>query len=515
MKRIKKIFGMALALTMLLALSVTVFAAEAGGTPNQTFTISVPSDSNRTYEVFQIFTGDYYETTDGAKYLSNIKWGQNGKTDPGSITVGQEVGQTVLDDLKNINAAGKTDAEKLSVITTYADLNNVVYGKVTSTNPLKVPAGYYLVRDQANTQTEPGTAYTTYVVAVVGADVTIQPKVGVPVVEKKVQDINDTDGNPTGWQDSADYDIGDEVPFQLTATIGENYEDYRTYKLVFHDKLSDGLAFKKDSVVVKVNGVILTDPTKYTVKTGTTDGDTFAIEFANLKTFSQVVNGTRITVEYKATINDQAVIGAAGNPNTVYLEYSNNPNDETKTGKTPEDKVIVFTYEFKVNKQDEERKPLAGAEFTLEKKVKGTAGKDSWVKVEKVIENSPEVNPTTFTFKGLDDGTYRLTETKTPDGYNMIKPIIFKITATHDETGDNPTLLTLQGKAVKETGDVIADGATFAVTVSTGELSTDVVNKKGATLPETGGIGTTVFYVTGAILVIGSAVLLITRKRMK
>ena len=211
-----------------------------------------------------------------------------------------------------------------------------------------------------------------------------------------------------------------------------------------------------------------------------------------------------ITVEYTATLNENAVLGSAGNLNNVYLEYSNNPNKSeagnNETGNTPADKVIVFTYKTIINKVDGEDKPLTGAEFTLEKYNKET---DEWEAIA-VVKND---EGTTFTFSGLDDGDYRLTETKTPAGYNTIEPIEFTITAEHDVLSDNPALTSLSGNAT--TGEI-----TFTSSTTEGSLSADVVNKAGSTLPETGGMGTTIFYILGGLLVLFAVVLLVSKKRM-
>lgn len=499
MKRIKKIFSMALALTMLLALSVTA-SAEGGN-----FTITAPANGH-TYEIYQIFTGDLYEE-DGTQYLSNVKWGKNG-----SGTKNDAVSEDILNKLKNITSTA-SDQEKLATIKIYVNLSTEAFGTVTNGQPLSAPAGYYLIKDQNGSQAGENGAYTTYIVQLVG-NVKITPKVGVPTVEKKVQDTDDTTGTTTDWQDSADYDIEDMVPFQLTAKIGDRYDDYTKYKLVFHDTLSKGLTFDEanNNLTVKVGTKTFTKDTDYTVDVETVEqtGETkLTITITDLKKVDvAVTKGTEVTVEYEAKLNDQAVIGAAGNPNTVYLEYSNNPNDATgnETGHTPEDKVIVFTYEFGVNKKDEAKNPLPGAAFKLEKKVK-SGETEKWVIVKEFTVDESD-SATTFTFKGLDDGTYRLTETKTPAGYNTIEPIEFTISAEHEADSVNPILKTLTVKVEKDAAQITAE-------VNSGKLTTDVVNKKGATLPETGGIGTTVFYVVGAILVLGSAVLLITRKRMR
>ena len=128
---------------------------------------------------------------------------------------------------------------------------------------------------------------------------------------------------------------------------------------------------------------------------------------------------------------------------------------------------------------------------------------ESWTKIDRVTVNEGQ---TTFTFTGLDDGTYRLSETKTPDGYNTIDPIIFTITAEHDIESEDPRLTSLNGDSA--TGEI-----TFEAASEDGSLTTTVVNKSGAELPETGGMGTTIFYVLGAILVLGAGVLLIARRR--
>ena len=336
-------------------------------------------------------------------------------------------------------------------------------------------------------------------------DVTITPKADVPEFEKKVEDTNDTTGETSDWQDSADYDIGDRVPFQLKGTVADNYDDYKVYQFIFHDQESDGLTFDASSVKVYVDGSEIT--TDFRVESPTEDGHTFDVIFDNLKTIDSVHNGSVITVKYESTLNENAVIGSAGNPNTANLEFSNNPNNEQggETGETPDDTVIVFTFKTIINKVDGENQSLTGAEFTLEKKIKDDTAEGGfrWEAVAVVKDDKG----TEFTFSGLDDGDYRLTETVTPAGYNTIAPIEFTIIAEHDASSDNPTLASLNGNAT--TGEI-----TFTSNISDGSLSADVVNQSGATLPETGGIGTTIFYSVGGLLVVVAGILLITRKRM-
>ena len=487
MKHTKKLAGLLLALVMVFALATTAFAA--GNT-----TISAPEESTRTYDVYQIFTGDLHEGV-----LSNIKWGKNG-----TGTEETAVDQTTLDALAAVN--GKSYTEKLTEIQKYVKLDSEKFGTVSNGKPLTVPTGYYLIKD--NGPVNDGEAYSLYVVQVVGPT-TISPKVGTTTSDKKVKDTNDSAANSTtDWQDSADYDIGDAVPFKLSATIAQDYANYtHGYKLTFHDKEGAGLSFNKNSVKVYVGGTLIT--TGYEVVTdGLADGCTFEVRFANLKDIASVKAGSVISVEYTSTLNNQAVIGSTGNKNTSHVTYTNNPNDEQfgEGGKTPDDVVIVFTYKTIVNKVtknpnydpkvegSEAYIPLKGAGFTLYKKnASGTEAVGAELKGKDM---------TTFTWSGLDDGDYKLVETTTPSGYNTIPDIEFTITATHDESSDNPTLISLSG------------GDKFTGVISTGVVSANIENQSGAQLPSTGGIGTTIFYVLGSVLVIGAAVLLITKKRM-
>ena len=344
--------------------------------------------------------------------------------------------------------------------------------------------------------------YTEFILKVV-KDQTIAPKSNKPTSEKKVKDINDSVGTTmSDWQDSADWDIGDKVPFQLKGTVATDYDKYTVYKMTFHDHESEGLTFDKDSVKVYVDGTLITDTTKYEVVTEHLgDNCTFEVRFVDLKKISDVRASSVITVEYESELNEAAVIGSEGNPNEMYMEFSNNPNDEQggETGKTPVDKVIVFTYKTIVNKVNPEGDPLEGAEFTLEKKVG-----DEWV--EKAVVKNAE--GTTFTFTGLDDGSYRLTETKTPSEYNTMNPnpLEFTISATHEETAVEPKLLTLSGNVT--TGDV-----SFEDNLENGSLTANVVNNKGSELPSTGGMGTTILYATGVVMILAAGAFLVMQKK--
>ena len=512
MKHIKKLASLLLALVMALSLAVTAFADEP-----TTYSITINnSTAGHTYEAYQIFTGDLATNEAGNKVLSNIVWGSGVS----------EAGQTALGDAAAKAETLKTEADAKAfakavapyLTTAAGSANTVTDGKYVISG---LAAGYYLVKDQDGSLTGDNDSYTEYIIQVVG-NVTATPKSDVPEVQKKVKDINDsTDTTKTDWQDSADYDIGDSIPFQLKATLADNVSSYTTYKVVFHDTLSKGLTYNNDAKVY-IDG---TETNGFTV-TATVNADgitTLTVSCDDVKALG-AGNSSVITVEYTAKLNENAVLGSAGNPNEVYLEYSNNPNKSengnNETGETPKDVVIVFTYKTIINKVDSENKPLTGAAFKLEKLIKGKDGAaGTWTTVK---EFTVDETTTSFTFSGLDDGQYKLTETKTPAGYNTIDPIYFVIEATHDETADAPTLKTLKAYLTDADGNKqteMKDGESVNIDLGTvdltaGSITTTVVNKSGSELPSTGGIGTTIFYVLGGVLVLAAVVLLVTKKRM-
>ncbi|EQC68158.1 Cell wall surface anchor family protein [Streptococcus sp. HSISB1] len=373
-----------------------------------------------------------------------------------------------------------------------------------------------MVKDVDGSQNGNDAAYTRFMMEVVG-DVTAQVKNDKPTVQKKVKETNDSTGTTTDWQDAADYDMGDTVPFQLKATLPKHITDYDHYYVEFTDTLSAGLTFDKITLV-KADGKTLSEGEYQATATPNQDGTTtLSVIITDVKTVNkEIKKDDLVTVEYNATLNDKAVLGSAGNPNSVELTYSNNPNatgDGTSkpadTGKTPKDTVKVFTYQTIINKVDQYGKALPGAEFTLVKK-----NKDGSTKNVDVIKNT---EGTSFTFKGLDAGDYVLKETKTPDGYNTIKTINFTINAKYDTEADDPQLTELSGGVTANTDSGMIEfnkNITPKEAATSGSLEANVENKKGSLLPSTGGMGTTILYVIGSILVLVAAVLLITKKRM-
>ena len=381
--------------------------------------------------------------------------------------------------------------------------------------------GYYLVDQTAQTADKNGDNVNTlsaYLVdtVIAGQTTYINLKKGTVTLEKKVQDWNDTEGKPTNptWLDSADHDLGDDVPFQLTGTLPANYDRYDTFKYIFHDSLSAGLTRNNDVKVFAKNGDTEQEITsKFTVAAPV--NGTFTVSNDNLKTITKddkgaavtINNATTIVVRYTAKVNENAVMGSTGNPNTAYLEFSNNPNNGGNgTNNTPKDKVIVFTYKFVVDKSFTDADAPAAddmPEFTLYKYLPtGTDG----ALVPTQIGNPVKVTGNaTDGFKAefplLDDGKYMVSETKVPQGFNKAPDTYFEISATHSE-GDNHALSTL--KVTFYTDDTFATtaGDPADCVIDTGTVTVKIENKTGSELPSTGGMGTTVLYAAGAAIVL-------------
>lgn len=507
MKRVKRVLALLAAFALVLAMAVPAWAEEA----RATYTLTI-NNANGTYEAYQIFSGDLSENGTGQKVLSNIQWGSGVV----ATKMGNERAAKVAESLTT-SALAESFAEDLVSGSKLSSTKATATAKNGTAVFTDLSAGYYLVK---NSSVDTGKTHTDFILEVVG-NTTANHKGDVPDVEKKVEEKNDSTGATT-WGTTADYDVGDEINFELTGTLPESYGRYNKYKYEFDDTMTN-MTYKDGSV--KVYYVKGESTTRNEINSGfasTWDNGAkkLTVTFNDLKTaVPELAHGDKIVVTYTATLDASAVVGGNGNPNKVKLKYSNNPNGE-ETGETPEKAVVVFTYKTIINKvkkgTDGNNVPLAGAEFTLSKFIASETGSDT-VTVDSAEyhgawNNGETVTPTNtgnianvFTFSGLDAGIYRLTETKTPAGYNTIDPVYFEIVATNDGT----QVTHMEGKAVN--GSEI----NFTANATNGSLTTDIVNQSGTVLPSTGGMGTTVFYVVGGGLMAVAVVLLVTKKRME
>lgn len=515
-----KALALLTALAMMLGLGAlfTATPAFAAGTDGKiTVTSTNPEFKGKTITVYQMFN----ETdTAGSKQYTLVNSWESFFTDTGQDGIGlpndDKLSDAAYSYVKNL---GETNDQKVSAFAkkaaAWAEKNSIT-GTTSSgaTGPTGDPAtytaqvtdlayGYYLVIPQTGSTPsteEPykgrGTdAILVNVNSATGA--TQELKSEYPTLTKQVQNENGTDTTP---DDHASAQVGDELTFTLTSTIPDMSE-YDTYTFNFHDTLSTGLTFQKDSVEVHVDGKKLENAgnADFTVTEPTgEDGGELTVTMNDFKNKQQANAGKEIKVVYKATLNKNAVTEDVTNATTndAYLEYSNDPST-AGTGRTNHDKVYVYDFEFTINKTDGTN-PLGGAKFTLKDSaqpantinlIQVQAGDERDPAIYRVAEDGESDTTTKVAtpesgkviIRGLEAGTYYLTETDAPEGYNKVDgDITVTITATYNEDG------TLASWKVNE------DGTDHAV---------EVVNHAGATLPGTGGIGTVIFTVAGIVLI--------------
>lgn len=586
MKTMKKLAGLLLALVMVLALAVPAMAGEG-----PTATITVPgTPEGHTYAVYQIFVGDVAADDDGKLVLSNVAWGANAKDkDASAAAAAAEISKTLTendtrymkDDDEN---QPQQDLDQLAEIQKYVNLNSEPFATVVSGNSVRVPTGYYLIKDlgepdgNGGYRIPEGQTASLYMVEIV-ADVTITVKSGSTTLEKSILEDKES-GTPEKLKVNTAA-IGDDVKYELEGTLPANYASYKEFKYAFVDTLAEGLTFNADSLTVTVitgeTSATLAKGTDYTVETGkdTDENTTITITFSDLKKLTSVTAESKIVANYTATLNKDAVIGSAGNANKAKITYSGDPNNDTVTGETPESEVVTYTTGVQITKVDSAdiTKTLTGAEFTLtsedgmnivlvasEKFTEDGAGeyyllKDGTYTKEQASDETADLYESTTTkykkttelseidskqagvtvkgmvdengvvsFTGLNAGHYTLSETKTPSGYNTMEDITFEITfdmekakskfskKADDNEGDSGSLFAIVNA---KQGEVSLDTQLFGSAVAgTKELLTaTITNAQGSRLPSTGGIGTTIFTVVGGVLMVGAAILFITKKR--
>ena len=548
MKRFTK--AIALVVAALLALPLLginlVFAEEANEATTYSFVVDNTADGYH-YTLYQMFSGDVVTNDDGDFVISNVKWGESVPSetqeamydmfklegeDRNAVRVAEEISASTDSDLFHtmmtyMSELGKTNGASLRQYATLTKGTYDVNGEQKEGYGIDgLPAGYYLVRNTGVPANDPNAAYSDYIIEVTGEDIFAETKEATTTAFKKVQDVNDVDGEHTDLQDSADYDIGDSIPYTLTATLPMNYSMYDAvgFNLKFEDDMDKGLTWDGTATIYygdvdnsenikfeEVSGLTIEhDGITEEIQSTYDDGSIWMYDCGNLKEKGYDLQaGDRVWVEYKATLNTHAIVGPTGNENKHRIIFSHNPTDYSQLNASEFDKNVVYTYKTVFHKVDEKTgAPLPGADFTLEKLVDG-----AWVDVTALNKGDGAMNPiktvtedTTFTFTGLDDGTYRITESKTPDGYNTMEPQEFDIVATHTD-GDDPELESLEGTST--------DAFTMEANMSTATLSATITNREGVVLPSSGDAGTRMIYIIGSALVVASIAILYTRRQSR
>ncbi len=574
MKRPKKI--LALLLVLVLSLTMALPAAAAGP-----YAITIQNDRpGHTYEAYQIFAGAVSSGEEqggnvSGPILTQITWGDGVQGDALRAALqeadGEKYGacQTAADVADVLGAEAFTAADMDTFVQVAAQhLTTVHTDSAGHTGTAYVienlAAGYYLIKDKEGSLEGEGDTATGYIVQVLG-NVSMEPKDSeIPTVEKKVWEDSKTGSNSgfgDAYYEAADHSIGDVIPFKLIGSIPD-MSGYETYAYTFHDTQSAGLSLTEDPFTVYlVNDLnaglqeqTVVPDTLYTVNRTPGNGETFTVSFADLKSISNIEDYAYVVVAYTATLNENAKIGSTeGNPNQVYLEFSNNPNGEG-TGETTPQHAIVFAYSLNALKEDADDTSirLQDAKFVLLDENKqnvaviryqGTSryGTGVFLRWTALPQNYASMSLTewetweaeqnfgeqegvlltsspgngAFGVQGLDEGTYQLFEVEAPAGYNKLTEAVTIVIDSNlnfiDFTGTNAA-------------DILGSDGSLTVTINgsaghcefpaQGVVNVEVLNASGSTLPETGGMGTTLLYGIGGILAAGAGILLVIRRRI-
>lgn len=542
-KVIKKLLAALLAVAMVCAMAIPAFAFEPWETKEDLY-------DHHDYIAFQIFKGVI--SSKDNPMLSGVTWGSH-ITNPDNFLEKLKGAPIIGAQFQSIVATDATDAatvqKVLAVISKWddSDANSIAFARfvchylysdggapksniVGHGGAITIPeAGYYLIVDTINFND--GDYYHAYNSFLLVNDthqgefnVIINHKVVKPTVEKKVYDNDNNDiSSAGGWGSSADHAINEKFQFQLIAKLpagrdeGRAYDYYDKYTVCFNDTLSEGITYDGlDSVVIESNGTpydITKDSSKYDIDTTDLESqNSFVVKIHDVKTCAEGLDlndGATITVTYTAHLNDKAYVNTGSssteNKNSVQLQYSNNPRPGEYWGTTPKSEVYVYTYQLNNTKhaEKEDGTPLPGAVFQLysdkdcTQEVKLYKVGNIYFPIKDATDKEKDAvqmisgQDGQFNVKGLDAGTYYLKEITPPDGYSACKEIPVTIKADHSRNDQ----VNLEGS----------------------NLTNDIVNIKagGITLPSTGGIGTTLFYVVGGGLMVAAIVLLVTKKRME
>lgn len=493
-KAMKKLMAALLAVAMVCAMAIPAFAAGGAGATTGEGKITIDNAViGHTYKIYRILNLQYNDTAKSFRYEKNDKWGAFVDEQSDKLAVDAN---GVVTWKKGVSA--EKDGAPIKALAIAAGQYVKDQGTAFAADDSKVaasstvifdnlPLGWYLVVSDL-------TSDAICSIDTTAKEVTIKEKNGVPTVTKEVEYASGS------WGQGNDGNVGDTVNFQTTIYV----TDGNPTNYILHDEMSNGLDFKEDSIVVKKNDAIFTDYTKETPH----DGCTFEIKFNK----DSLQTNDKVVVTYSATINSNAVVGTAGNENETWLKYGN--NGETTHGRTK-----TYTWKFNIFKyftdSDDTMQYLANVEFVLYRKNADDKAEyakfDSNNKLSGWTEAESEAgklktNATSIVgVEGLDKGTYFLKEITTPDGFNgLTSDVEVQIDSSCNTL--NGATYTVQYKMVNEEDFTDTDDKEKVVPIE---------NKRGTTLPGTGGIGTTIFYVVGGGLMVAAAILLITKKRME
>lgn len=481
----KSKIGMLLTIVMLLSIAVPVFAAPQTGS----LTINGTTEGEM-YDLYKVFDLSYSGGSEGNSgnyaYTVNSDFAayftENDIADPVDYVGAMEANSTALSEFAKDLLAWAIDN---------TDPVRTVEGTAGSTTVKDLDYGYYLMNPNGGSNPLDGYATMFSLGTVSGneSDTTINVKAEYPTIDKViVEDGQDVDTNEAS--------IGDNVNYKITTKVPDT-TGYKKYVFNVHDRLSKGLTFNND-VKIMIGEEVLVVGEDYTL-TPSTDDDgetTFTIEFLNVINWTYDV-GQEIVITYTAELNENAEIGTKPNTNTVYLEYSTDPKDENggEPEETPEETTETYTTGLEIYKKDSEGNVLTGAGFGI-KRLVPVEGED--VDEDGYLYNAMVDGNGHWSYDGLGAGDYVLVETVVPDGYNKMEDVEFTITFDPDA----------------------AEGSKFSIepkdfaTNLNDYFKATIMNESGTTLPGTGGIGTTIFYSLGTILVLGAGILLVAKRRM-